>query len=120
MAVILRALLVAAALLAGGPLAAEQGDYEEFGAFLAQLRAILRASALGPVRMMLPMLTAVTEIEQTHELVEQARAELRHRRQAFDPELPIGGMIEVPAAAVVAGLFATKLDFLSIGTNDLI
>ena len=88
--------------------------------FLAQLRAILRASAHGPVRLLVPMLAHHHEIEQTLRLLDQARAQLRERGRAFDESMPVGGMIEVPAAALSAGLFVRKLDFLSIGTNDLI
>ena len=88
--------------------------------FLTQLRAILRASAHGPVRLLLPMLINCNEIDQTMRLVAQARERLRERRQAFDEHMAIGGMIEVPAAALAVGLFLRKLDFLSIGTNDLI
>ncbi len=88
--------------------------------FLTQLRAILRASAHGPVRLLLPMLINCNEIDQTMRLVAQARERLRERRQAFDEHMAIGGMIEVPAAALSVGLFLRKLDFLSIGTNDLI
>ncbi len=88
--------------------------------FLVQLRAILRASAFGSVRLLLPMLAHSHEIDQALRLVELAREQLRKRGEAFDPATPIGGMVEVPAAALTAGLFVRKLDFLSIGTNDLI
>ncbi|KAA0213336.1 MAG: phosphoenolpyruvate--protein phosphotransferase [Lautropia sp.] len=92
----------------------------ETGVFLVQLRAILRASAFGSVRLLLPMLAHSHEIDQALRLVELAREQLRQRGEAFDPATPIGGMVEVPAAALTAGLFVRKLDFLSIGTNDLI
>ena len=84
------------------------------------LRAILRASAEGPVRLMIPMLSSAGELNEALELIEDIRQELAHEGLAFDPDMPIGGMIEVPAAALSATLFARKLDFLSIGTNDLI
>ncbi|MGA0797514.1 MAG: putative PEP-binding protein, partial [Quisquiliibacterium sp.] len=88
--------------------------------FLTQLRAILRASAHGPVRLLIPMLVNCNEIDQTLRLIDQARERLRERRQLFDENMPVGGMIEVPAAALSVGLFLKRLDFLSIGTNDLI
>ena len=88
--------------------------------FLVQLRAILRASAYGNTRLLLPMLAHSREIDQALRLVDLAKGQLRARGQPFDERLQVGGMIEVPAAALTAGLFVRKLDFLSIGTNDLI
>ena len=88
--------------------------------FVPQLRAILRASARGPLRILLPMLTNLEEVHQCLALIEEVRAALRDEGIAFDEHIPIGGMIEVPAAAVQAAAFAQALDFLSIGTNDLI
>lgn len=88
--------------------------------FMTQLRAILRASHVGPVRIMLPMLTNPREVEQALQLLERARDTLRRRRVKFDAATPFGGMIETPAAAVLCDYFARQLDFLSIGTNDLI
>jgi phosphotransferase system enzyme I (PtsI) len=88
--------------------------------FRTQLRAILRASAFGPIRLMLPMLTNVWEVMKARALVEDCMRDLRRQGVSFDESIPVGGMIEIPAAALAAGSFARHLDFLSIGTNDLI
>ncbi|MCU7852227.1 MAG: phosphoenolpyruvate--protein phosphotransferase [Candidatus Thiodiazotropha sp. (ex Monitilora ramsayi)] len=88
--------------------------------FLPQLRAILRASAEGPVRLMIPMLSGLQELQQVLNLIERTKSELSRQHLQYDHLIPIGGMIEIPAAAIAAKAFAKQLDFLSIGTNDLI
>jgi phosphoenolpyruvate-protein phosphotransferase (PTS system enzyme I) len=88
--------------------------------FLTQLRAILRASHYGNVRILIPMLAHAREIAQTLALIEQAKEQLRSTRQKFNEDIDVGGMIEIPAAALALGPFLSHLDFISIGTNDLI
>ncbi len=88
--------------------------------FQTQLRAILRASKHGPIKMLIPMLAHAHEIDQTLAALEQAKSSLRGEKVAFDEKIQVGGMIEIPAAALAVELFIRRLDFLSIGTNDLI
>lgn len=88
--------------------------------FKPQLRAILRASAHGPVRLMVPMLSNTQELHQVLSLINDTRNALQRESLAFSPDVKIGAMIEVPAAALSASEFASHMDFLSIGTNDLI
>ena len=92
----------------------------EPGMFLTQLRALLRASAFGPVRLLIPMLAHASEIDQTLDLIAQARRQLDERGQPYDPSMKVGAMIEIPAAVLLLPLFLKRMDFLSIGTNDLI
>ncbi|HLF38440.1 MAG TPA: phosphoenolpyruvate--protein phosphotransferase [Burkholderiales bacterium] len=88
--------------------------------FITQLRALLRASHYGKVNILIPMLATAVEVDQTLELIQRARQGLDEEGTPFDRDIKVGGMIEVPAAALALGIFIRKLDFLSIGTNDLI
>ena len=88
--------------------------------FLTQLRAILRASAFGKVKILIPMLAHAFEIDQSLAMIAQAKAELREAKIKFDDAVPVGAMIEIPAAALSLPMFVKRMDFLSIGTNDLI
>ena len=88
--------------------------------FMTQLRAILRASQYGNIKILFPMLSSISELRQTKLLLERAKASLRKDKIKFNEKILIGGMIEIPAAAISADIFAQELDFLSIGTNDLI
>ncbi len=88
--------------------------------FMAQLRAILRASHFGNIKILFPMLSSISELRQTKLILERAKASLRKEKIKFNEKILIGGMIEIPAAAISADIFAQELDFLSIGTNDLI
>ena len=88
--------------------------------FNIQLRAILKASHFGKIKILIPMLSSLSELRQTKLLIERAKKSLRNEKISYDRYIKIGGMVEVPAVAINAEAFAQELDFLSIGTNDLI
>jgi phosphoenolpyruvate-protein phosphotransferase (PTS system enzyme I) len=88
--------------------------------FMTQLRAILRASAFGSIRILIPMIANAHEVSQALAFIARAKADLAAQNIAFDQYVPVGGMIEIPASVISLPYFAEQLDFLSIGTNDLI
>jgi phosphotransferase system enzyme I (PtsI) len=88
--------------------------------FRVQLRALLRASAVGKLKILIPMVSSLAEVEYARAALEDAKRELARERLAFDRDVPLGVMIETPAAAMIADLIAPLADFLSIGTNDLV
>jgi phosphotransferase system enzyme I (PtsI) len=88
--------------------------------FKKQLRSIYRASVNGPARLLLPFVSTVDDLDAAHEIIAEVRRELDLKRQSYEPRLPIGVMIETPAAAQTCDLMASRVDFFCLGTNDLI
>jgi phosphotransferase system enzyme I (PtsI) len=93
---------------------------ENTDVFKKQLRSLYRASVNGPTRILLPFVSTVDDLDSARRILEEVRQELDLRRQPYDPNVPIGVMIETPAAAQTCDLMASRVDFFCLGTNDLI
>ncbi len=93
---------------------------ENTDVFKKQLRSLYRASMNGPARILLPFVSTVEDLDAARQIIEEVRSDLDMRRQAYDPRVPVGVMIETPAAAQTCDLMASRVDFFCLGTNDLI